>query len=461
MSMSAAQAPGTADAQQRVVPFLSFIIFFSVLNGTMFNVAIPAISGEFSLLPSEVSWVVASYIIFFAIGSVTYGKLADLYSVRNLITIGLILFNAGSLLGFFAQWFPMLIAARVIQACGAAAIPALGMIVATRYFPPQMRGRVLGIIASTVAMGSGIGPIVGGYITGELHWRYLFLISVFTLLAIPFLRKHLPLEERKEGQTFDTLGAFLLGGGIAAVLLSLSQLNVWYLVAGLGLLGWFAVHIRRKKNPFIQPSLLANRPYRAGLVTGFLAVLSAFGMMFVVPLMLQDLNELTASQIGLIMFPGALSAVINGALAGRLADKVGPTPIVKVGLFLLMGGYLLLSTFAGVNQWLIAAILLLVYLGFSSIQSALANAVSTTLPREQTGVGMGMYNLVFFISGAFGSTIVGKVLDFEGDVWVINPLNTWGAGVYSNVFVGFTVIVLVALAVFSLVFRGKKGTVQA
>lgn len=129
------------------------------MNGTMFNVAVPSIAEQFQLLPSEVSWVIAGYIVFFAIGSVTYGKLADIYPVKDLITLGLILFNAGSLLGFLSQWYGMLIVARLIQAMGAAAIPALGMITATRYFPPQSRGKVLGMVASTVAFASGIGPI--------------------------------------------------------------------------------------------------------------------------------------------------------------------------------------------------------------------------------------------------------------------------------------------------------------
>jgi DHA2 family metal-tetracycline-proton antiporter-like MFS transporter len=164
---------------------LCVIIFFSVLNGMMFNVVIPDIALEFDLLPSEVSWVMTGYILLFGLGSLFYGRLADQRSVRGLITLGLILLNAGSLVGFFSSSYPMLIVARLIQASGGGAIPALAMLVATKYMPPESRGKVLGIIASTVALAAGVGPILGGFVAAALNWRHLFLMTLVTILVIP------------------------------------------------------------------------------------------------------------------------------------------------------------------------------------------------------------------------------------------------------------------------------------
>ncbi|RXT03828.1 MFS transporter [Ammoniphilus sp. CFH 90114] len=445
----------------RLIPLLSFIIFFSVMNGTMFNVAIPAIAEQFQLLPSEVSWVVAGYIVFFAIGSVTYGKLADIYPVKDLITTGLILFNVGSLLGFLSQWYGMLIVARLIQATGAASIPALGMITATRYFPPESRGKVLGVIASTVAFASGVGPIVGGFITGAMHWRYLFLLSLISLVAISFLRKQLPDEERNKQAHFDKLGAVYLSLGVTGILLYFSQLSWPYLFLGVVFICLFILHIRRAKDPFINASLFLNRSYRNGLITGFLTVGTVFGMMFLIPIMLQEVNGLESAKIGLTMFPGAMSAAVFGTISGRLADRIGSVPIVKAGIGILMIGYLLLSTFAGSHQWVMAAILVICYLGFSGIQSSLANTVSHTLSREQIGVGMGMYNLVFFMSGAFGSTIVGKILDFSsaGSSWNPWAVSHQGA-VYSNIFLLFLVIIVISFAVFFVTFSVQRRIVS-
>jgi DHA2 family metal-tetracycline-proton antiporter-like MFS transporter len=167
------------DVHKIIIP-LCFIIFLSVLNGTMFQVAIPDISHEFNLLPSEVSWVMTGYILIFAVGALIYGKLADIYPEKTLITWGLLLMNAGSLAGLFAKWYPVLIAARLLQAGGGAAVPALAMIVVTRYFEHTQRGRVLGIIASTVALAAGLGPVAGGFIAGTFHWKYLFILSLAT-----------------------------------------------------------------------------------------------------------------------------------------------------------------------------------------------------------------------------------------------------------------------------------------
>jgi DHA2 family metal-tetracycline-proton antiporter-like MFS transporter len=174
-------------------------------NGTMFNVSIPT-SAASSICRRRSLGV--SYIILFALGTVTYGKLADSRPVKNLITFGLILFSFGSFVGFLARWYPMLIAGRMLQACGAGAIPALAMLVATRYFPAEIRGRSLGIIASTIAFGGAVGPILGGFITGSFHWRYLFLFSMFAPAAIPLLRRILPDEHSV--QPGSTLGGVCL-----------------------------------------------------------------------------------------------------------------------------------------------------------------------------------------------------------------------------------------------------------
>ncbi|MBO8170533.1 MAG: MFS transporter [Bacillaceae bacterium] len=442
--------------QKRIVPLLSFIIFFSVLNGTMFNVAVPAIAEQFDLSHSEVSWVVAGYVIFFSIGSVTYGKLADKFPVKNLITAGLLIFSTGSLLGSLSQWYFMLVGGRMIQATGAAAIPALAMLVATRYFPSNQRGRVLGVIASTVAFGSGIGPIVGGFITGFLHWRYLFLISLMTLVTIPFFRKWLPEEETKEGR-FDIKGALLMAIGIAGFLLFITQLIWWMLALSLVFLSWFVWHINKVDDPFIQPSLFVNTHFRYGLVSVFLAVGTVFGMMFMVPLMLKDVYHLSAEQIGLAMFPGAISAAILGTFGGKLADKKGSIPVVILALCLLMAGFLTLSSLAGHVIWLISLTLIINYVGFSFLQSSMANTVSRTLMPEQTGVGMGIYNLIFFMAGAFSFSIVGKILDYSPDGIVLNPLTGFSSATsYSNLFFAFILVDLISFVLFIYTFKRKQ-----
>lgn len=442
-------------AQRKLTLSLSFVIFFSVLNGTMFNVSIPDIAKQFDLLPSQVSWVVSGYIIIFALGSVVYGRLADSRSVKNLITVGLVLFSAGSLVGFSARWYPMLIIGRMVQASGSGAIPALAMLVATRYLPADIRGRSLGVIASTVAFGAAVGPMLGGFITGTLHWRYLFLFSVLTLAAIPFLRRFLP-DEAGRRTAFDITGALLMAGSIAGFLLFITNPHPWLLACGAGLAIWFLLHIRRAHDPFINPALFRNRRYRTTVIATFLMVGTVFGMMFLTPLMLRGLNGLGAGGIGMVMFPGAMGAAILGFFGGRLSDRKGSVWVVHAGQALLICGFLLSSVVAGSSPVAVAAALILCYAGFSFLQSSLAHTVSGMLPREQMGIGMGVYNLTTFMAGAVNAALIGKILDHTRGQAALNPLaGSAAAGPYSNLFLLLAAVVAIAAAIFRAAVRGR------
>jgi DHA2 family metal-tetracycline-proton antiporter-like MFS transporter len=444
------------ESLQSITLPLSFIIFFSVLNGTMFHVAVPDISAEYRLMPSEVSWVMTAYILVFAVGSLIYGKLADIYSVRSLITIGLTLMNIGSLMGLFTKVYPMLIASRLVQSAGGSAIPALAMIVITRYFHAGVRGRVLGIIASIVILAAGLGPIIGGFISGTFHWRYLFLVSIATTIAIPVMRRLLPDEDGDRG-SFDVSGASLISAGTASLLVFVTLGGIWFLIAGMIMLSWFSFHIRRIERPFVDYSLFLNRHYRNTVITTFLAIGTVFGMMFMVPIMLRELNGLSSNLIGLTMFPGAMSAVIIGALGGRLSDKRGSRFVFYIGAGLLITGFLLLSTFTGKGYRIIAVNLIVCYAGFSLLQSSLPHTTSIVLSKDQTGIGMGIYNLLFFISGALSSAFIGRLLDLKTPGFCVNPLITCVSGwVYSNIFMMLALVVAIATGLFYFTFRQKK-----
>ena len=443
--------------QVSVVILLCSIVFFSVLNGTMFNVAVPDISRDYNLTAADVSWVVTGYIVVFALAAVTYGKLADIYPIRRLLTIGLLLFNLGSLLGYFTDNYAQLLIGRLVQASGGGAIPAMSMLVATRYFPAARRGRVLGAVASTVAFAAGVGPVVGGYIAGQWHWRYLFLISLATLFALYAARKLLPQETTRD-ERFDYSGGLLLGGGVTSLLLFVTK-GVWFaLPLSLLLFFLFNRHIRRINNPFISPELLRNRKFRQGLISTFLGVSTVFGFFFSIPLLLREVHAVSTAHIGLVIFPGAITAALLGVVGGRLADRWGSVPIVHAGFGLLLFGYLLLAGLLSYGALPIMLLLIICYSGFAFVQSALAKTVSMTLPHRQAGVGMGLYNLVFFTSGAFGTSFVGTLLDRMDRSTFFSE---YGPAVsYSGLFLAAAAAVLLATLLFWRAFgwRGEKGS---
>ncbi|WP_404328743.1 MFS transporter [Mesobacillus maritimus] len=459
MGTIAEQLSGEAhltSAEKKKIIFLSCsVLLFSVMNGTMFMIAVPDIARSFSLLPSQVSWVVTGYIIIYAIGALMYGKLADIYPLKTLLTIGLSLFATGSIVGFFAPNYLFVILARLIQASGASSIVALVFIVPSRYFPEE-RGRILGIVSSTMAFASGIGPVIGGFVAGALNWQFLFLISATVFITIPFFRIWMPREEKKEGKV-DVLGAILIAFVAASLILSITTFNWWFILISGVFFSLFAWRTFKSDNPFIHPSLFRNVPFRTTIFSGFLAIITMFGLMFMLPLMLSEINGLTTLLIGLTLFPGAMAAAFMGKWAGILTDHRGSRQIVFLAFTLMITGFLLLSTFNGSPAWVIGIIVVISYIAFPFIQTATAEIISTVLPKNEIGVGMGIYNLFNFMAGAFGSAIIGRILDYESTV-VLNPFsNAQGnAIIYSNVFLGLIFLTIMNGCYFYLAFKNNE-----
>jgi MFS transporter, DHA2 family, metal-tetracycline-proton antiporter len=435
-----------------------YVIFFGVLNETVFNVSTPKIAEQFGLEPSEVSWVVTTFIITFGVGQIIFGKLADLYDLRRLVVTGILMYAVASLLGLALQaWYPAVIVSRAVQGAGASALPALTMVIVARYFTPEQRGKLFGLFTSTASFAVGVGPVIGGFVSRYLHWSLLFLIPVFTLAAIPAFLRLLPTEERKkEGGKVDLLGAAILTAGFTCLVLFFTRPEWPYLAAGAILGTWFTLHIRRARNPFVDPGLFRNPLYSTGVVIGFFLFGAVFGVIFLIPLMLSHVHGLSTDQIGLVMFPGAFSAVIFGTIAGNLTARKGSHFVVTAGLFLVGGSLLLLSGLVDKWIWFTSAALVLLYIGLSFLQTAMAETITRTLPVQEIGVGMGFYGLAAFISGAVGTAGVASLLDSRlSDFRFLPFVEMAQARQYSNLLLLFALVVAAAGLMYASVF-GKR-----
>jgi DHA2 family metal-tetracycline-proton antiporter-like MFS transporter len=459
---SQATSPSPVIKAGKALPWIVFLVFFAVLNETVFNVSTPAISRQFGLSASGVSWVMTAFIVFFAMGSVIYGRLSDIFSLKRLIVIGISTYAGGSVFGLLLHGFyPGVIAARAVQGAGASAIPALITVLVARYFPPEDRGKVFGTITSVVAFAAGVGPVIGGFVAGTLGWAFLFVIPLATLVSIPFFVRLMPEERRRPGAV-DLFGAVLVAASITALILFLSFTAWYYLAACAAALGVLVFHIRRASNPFIDPSLFRNVRFRAGLIAGFLIFSSSIGIIFIIPLMLAVVYGLGTREIGLLMFPGAISGVAFGRLGGNLADKRGNVMVVGIGIVLLVGSLLLLSCLVGSSPWLVSGGLLLTYIGFTLIQTGLINSVSQTLDATRTGVGLGLFNLITFISAAIGTALVARTL---ASGWLdlrLNPLILQSkAFAYSNLMVVFALLIALGGGIYFVRFGRWEASVGA
>lgn len=442
----------------KLLRILVVTLIFSVMNGTMFNVALPEIGKEFSLVPSQVSWIMTSYMVVYAIGSIVMGKLADKYRLKDLLTYGLLVFALGSLIGLLANEFWVIILGRVVQAAGASVLPATAMIIPIRYFAPEKRGRALGTSAIGLALGNALGPVVAGLLTSVGNWRLMFLFSLLPLLTLPFFRKYLDNVKGKAG-SIDALGGGLLAVTVALFLLAITQMQVWLFLGGLVTLILFIIRIRKAAEPFIKPGLFRNRIFSIGLVLAFTTTAMSFSMTFMTPQFLASVNGLSPSGIGFVLVPAAIASAIMGRKGGKLADDRGNFALVFVAAVLLFLAFFLLSTLIGASAYIIAIILILGNVGQTFMQISMSNTISRTLPKEETGVGMGLLSMVNFISGAMAMSVVGKMLDKGTASMHFNPWITNAAAyVYSNIYVVMALMIIAVVLIYRYQFGAGSGT---
>ncbi|MCU5031415.1 antiporter [Bacillus thuringiensis serovar brasilensis] len=438
----------------KLILILAFALVISVMNSTMFNIALPTITNEFHLKPSQAGWIVTGYIIVYAIGSVMFGKLADKYKLKNLLTVGLLIFAFGSLIVFFASTFGFVLAGRILQALGASVMPATSMIIPTRYFTPETRGRALGITSSATAFGTAVGPIVAGLVTNFISWHYLFIISLLILLTIPFFRIFLDNEEEKVKNKTDLIGAFLLAGTLAFVLLAITQGDLLLAFIGIVFFFLFLWRIRVAQNPFIQGNLFKNKNFSAGLLVSALSSGIGFGIPYLTPLLLQGVNGLSPLLSGLVMFPGAFLAATLGRKGGKLADQKGNEFLAYTALFCFFIGYGLLSIIAGSSPYFIMVVLIFACVGQTFIQISLGNTVSRSLPKEQAGVGMGIFMMMNFIAGATATTLISKALEIKSVSLQLNPfLLKHNSLNYSNIYTILAILIVIVILIYRSKFR--------
>lgn len=430
---------------------LGFTIVLVIMNTMMFNLALPAVAHDFALSSTAVSWIVTGYSILFAISSITYSRLSDFVPIRRLYVVSIVSFGGAAIIGLFSSDFIPLLFARLLQASGAGAIPALSMVLITRYVPVERRGKAMAAIMSAASLGLGLGPVIGGVVIEYLGWHYLFGITSLTLLLIPFYIRLLPKETPAKG-SFDVLGALFAGVGTTGLLLFLTS-QVWYwLIAGLAAIFLFVVRIRFARDPFVQPALFRNARFLSVSAVGIGAYLCSFATLFILPQILVHQFGLTASESGFIIFPGSLLAMILSRSVGKVIDRYGNRSIILYVPLLMLASVVLFAFFAAQSIWAILLIYMMMSVGFTFISSSVSNELSRLLPGAQVGSGLGLFQLLQFFSGAFGIAATATALEWQQARAL--------ASAYSSIFWGMAIIVLLAMMCSLFYIRHGKSNSQ-
>jgi MFS transporter, DHA2 family, metal-tetracycline-proton antiporter len=453
-----AEEARTARSTRLLLAVLISTVFVAVLNTSMVNVTVPSIREEFGASEGQVGWVITGYLLVYAVSIPLYGRISDLFSLKRTFALGLVVFAAGSLFCALAPNLLLLVFGRIVQAAGGAAVPALASASVAKVLPPGERGAALGLIFSSVGVGAAVGPVLGGVVDSVAGWQALFYGTLLlTLILIPVALYALPHTETSDERSFDLLGGILLGLTAGLFLFGITQGEVvgfgsitsWgsFIGSALAAVG-LALRITTSAHPFVSPSLFQNAGFVAAVIVGFFSMLANVSCLVFVPLLISTVNELPSGAAALALTPGAISLALLSPFAGRLSDRVGFKSPVFSGLLVMLLSVLFLSTFgAGAPPIIVAVGMLGVGTGFAFANSPTTNAAAAALETKEVGVGLGIYQALFFLGGGTGPAVIGAFLEArrEAGTEALNPLYGFDAASFSDAFLLIGVALVLAL----------------
>lgn len=382
------------DAVLAVATLSSFVGPFMI---SALNVALPAVSAELNLDAVTLSWVPTSFLLACAVVLVPAGRIGDILGRKKVFLTGIALFIAATLGCALAATAAALIVARVVQGCGAALMMATSLAILTAVFPPQSRGRVIGITVAAVYIGLSAGPFLGGLLTQQLGWRSIFWVSipmggVLLLLAATRLRGE---WADASGESVDWTGAVLYGLALVAVMYGISLLPSWrgagLAAIGLALFCGFVVWQAHCRQPLIDIGLFRrNRRFAFSNLAALINYCATFAVVFLLSLYLQYVQGLSPRTAGAVLVAQPLMMALFSPVAGRLSDRHGSRTIATAGMALTCIGLLLLTPLGAETRlrYIIGCNLMLGF-GFALFSSPNMSAIMGAVPKRQYGLASG------------------------------------------------------------------------
>jgi EmrB/QacA subfamily drug resistance transporter len=439
---------------------LSLSVLLSSLGTSIANVALPTLAGAFGASFQDVQWVVLAYLLASTTLVVGAGRLGDVLGRRRLLLAGIGLFTAASVACGAAPTLWTLTAARAAQGLGAAVMMALAMAFVGEAVPRERMGSAMGLLGTTSAVGTALGPTLGGLLIAGLGWPAIFLVNApLGVLTLLLAHRGLPPGRRlaTTGRArFDTVGTLLLASTLAAYALAMTvgrgsfgPLNLALLIAAAVGVGLFVVAERRAAAPLIHPAVFRDPVLRTGLVTSALVMTVMMTTLVVGPFYLSRALRLDAALVGLVMSVGPLVAALTGEPAGRVVDLLGARRVSAAGLVGVAAGSGLLSvTPAALGVAGYVTPIVVVTAGYALFQVANNTAVMKDVPPDRRGVVSGMLNLSRNLGLITGASAMGAVFALAAatmDVAAALP-DAVAAGMRTT-FALAALLVVVALAV--------------
>jgi EmrB/QacA subfamily drug resistance transporter len=397
-------------------------LLLAALDQTIVGTALPRIVAELNGL-DRYSWLITGYLVASTVVVPIAGKLGDLFGRKPFLIAGMIGFVAASALCGVAQDMTQLIVFRIVQGLFGGMLFASAFTVLGDIYSPAERARIQGLFGGVFGLSSIIGPVVGGFLTDNLGWRWVFYVNLpVGLLGVLVVAAFLPFVRTKASwRDIDFIGSAALAAGLIPVLVALSVAKDqgWTSVEVLGLLGFglamlvaFFVIEQRVKEPIVPFALFKNRAFAVSMVVGFFAALGMFGMIIFVPLELQGVLGVSVTNSGLLLTPMMFGLIVSSVLTGQLIPRIKHYHYLgTIGIAVMMVGmYLMAQTTTSTSQSSITLDIVLVGLGLGVTMPLYINAVQSALPMRYLGVGTSQIQFWRNVGGTVSSAVLGSIL---------------------------------------------------
>jgi EmrB/QacA subfamily drug resistance transporter len=401
---------------------VAFGLFMIMLDNTVVNVALPSIQEDLGVGLSELEWIVTGYALSFAALMLTGGKVADMVGRRRVFVLGIVVFTAASFLCGVANSSEVLIGARVLQGAGAALMNPATLSIISATFPPRERGTAIGIWAGVSALALAIGPLVGGLLTQHIGWEWIFFVNI-PVGIVGIAASYLFIDESKDmshEQRLDLPGLLSSGIGLFALTYGLIEANTYGWTSG-RILGSFVVAVvslvafvlleRNQRLPMLDLSLFRSGTFTGANLVVLLVAFAMFGIFLFLSLYLQNVLGYSAVQTGAAFLPMTILIILIAPIAGKTTDRIGSRWLMTVGMTLIGGQLLYLST-VGVDTsyWDILPALLVGGVGMALTMTPSAAAAIRSVPVDKSGVGSAVLNSFRQVGGSIGIAVMGAIV---------------------------------------------------
>jgi EmrB/QacA subfamily drug resistance transporter len=393
----------------------------SFIDSTAVNVSLPVLQRELHAHTGQTQWVIEGYALFLSALILLGGALGDLYGRRRIFGIGVALFAAASIACALAGSIGILIAARCVQGIGGALLTPGSLALISAAYSGQGRGRAIGLWSGFSALTSACGPIIGGWLTQEFSWRYVFVINI-PLAILVLLALHFVPESRDDSaqRRIDVIGAALATAGLGLLVYGLIAMNAASItplalgtaLAGTAVLGAFVLFERRTPDPMVRCDLFASRDFSAANIYTFFLYTAIGGSLYFVPFVLINVHHYTPTEAGAALLPFVIIMAAASRWSGGLVARIGARKPLILGAILTTFGFLAFAL-PGTDgsywtTFLPAATIL--GCGGALFVAPLTTTVMNSVPVEHSGVASGINNAVARTAGLIGVAVLGVIV---------------------------------------------------